>query len=91
MSRISRSLAGLAIVAGRQNQMERALRLGTAAGRLAPPAGTEILPSEQEELDRALMSARESLGEEATATLVAEGQAMTLEQVIADALEGDEN
>jgi hypothetical protein len=74
------------VVAAGQDQPARALRLGAAAIRLRVPAPTESSPDAQAELDRAMATARERLGEGAAATLVAEGQAMTLEEAVAYAL-----
>ncbi len=83
-------LIGLAGIAGRQGQPERAARL---FGAVEPSAeanarhGEPFFPVHQRELDRDLAAARAQLDETAWAAAWAEGQAMTLEQALAYALE----
>jgi hypothetical protein len=90
MLRITGSLDGLAVVAAGQDQPERALRLATASTRLREEAGAERSPIEQAELDRALVSVREVLGQAAVAAAWAVGQAMTLDEAIAYALKEED-
>ena len=49
--------------------------------------GTLVYPPDRAQSDAAVSSARATLGEPAVAQLWAEGQAMTLEQATADALQ----
>jgi non-specific serine/threonine protein kinase len=77
-------LAGLAAAAGAP---ARALRLAAAAERLRQSMGTPRSPAEETRLQRRLTQAREALSREARAGAWAEGQAMPLEQAVADALE----
>jgi hypothetical protein len=82
------SLAGLAAVWGRG--LERAARLWGAAAALREAIGAPLPPSEREKYEREVGAARAALGEEAFASAWAEGEAMTLEQAIAYALEDEQ-
>ena len=78
-------------MAAAQEQHERALRLGGAAAALRAAAGEalerrfDFLP--QATLDRWIDPAREGLSPESAAAAWAAGEAMTLEQAVAYALE----
>jgi predicted ATPase/class 3 adenylate cyclase len=63
-----------------------AVRLFGAARALRDTVGDRPNPDEQREYDHLLAAAREQLGEDAFAVAWAEGQAMTMEQAIAEAL-----
>jgi hypothetical protein len=61
-----------------------------AAGRRTAPGaagGAALQPTERQRLERWLAGARRAAGDEAAATAWAEGQDMSLEQAVADALE----
>jgi predicted ATPase/DNA-binding SARP family transcriptional activator len=76
-----------AAVLGAQRQPERAVRLLGAAAALRDEFQTPIFPVDQPDYERILALARAQLDEAAFATAWAEGQAMTVEQAIAYALE----
>jgi hypothetical protein len=90
MQRITGPLDGLAVMAAGQDQPEWALRLAAASARWREEAATEPSSIEQAELDRALVSVREVLGQAAAAAAWAVGQTMTLEEAIAYALKEDD-
>jgi hypothetical protein len=79
-------LAGLAIVAVLQGQTERAICLAGASMHLGIWTLPSACPIERAELERALASARETLGGRDAAAAWAEGRAMTLEEAVAYAL-----
>jgi non-specific serine/threonine protein kinase len=81
-----RPLGGLAAVAIADGQAERALRLAGAVTALAEAAALRLLAPEQEVLAGAVDAARAALDERAATAAWAAGQAMTLEQAIAEAL-----
>ncbi|MEZ4713402.1 MAG: tetratricopeptide repeat protein [Caldilineaceae bacterium] len=76
------SLGGLLSL---QGAAARALRLAGAAAALRDQLQTPLSPAEQTQLDQALAPARQALGEAAAAAW-ASGQALTLEQAMAEAL-----
>jgi len=80
-------LAGLGSVAALDEEPERAARLWGAAERLRQALGCRPAPAARATYERALATCRAQLGEEAFAAAWAEGQAMTLEQAIAEALQ----
>jgi tetratricopeptide (TPR) repeat protein len=84
--RITESLDGLAVIAARQDQPERALRVASASAGLRHIAGYQARPHEQAELERSLATARRAVGQAAAAAAWAAGQAMSLEQAVDDAL-----
>ena len=84
---VARPLQGLAMVAAGERQPERAFRLAGASAQLATAASVEVSPIERAELDEALAPTRQMLGENGSASAWAEGQAMTLEEAVAYALE----
>jgi len=83
-------LAALAAVAAGEGAWPRALRLAGAASGLRETAGGRpeawLVPV-QAYLEEALATARQELGEPAAAAAWAEGQTMTPEQAVADALQ----
>jgi hypothetical protein len=86
--RITQSIEGLALVALDRGQPERALRLAGSGARLRQLANQSPLPSDLAvELRHRLESARGPLGNATADAIWAEGQAMTLEQAVAYALE----
>jgi predicted ATPase/class 3 adenylate cyclase len=80
-------LVGLAVLAAARGQPGRALRLGGAAAALAQTTGRPLDPADQAALDGGLAPARRALPAEAQAAARTEGQAMSLEQAVADTLE----
>jgi hypothetical protein len=79
-------LFGMVVAAG--GAPDRALRLFAAALAHAPN-GAPLDPGERAGGEAALTAARAALGQEAIAQAWADGQAMTLEQAVAYALEED--
>jgi len=79
-------LAGLGSTAALGNQPERAARLWGAAERLRQAIGCRPAPAARATYERAVAAARAQLDEATFAAAWAEGQAMTLEQAIAYAL-----
>ena len=82
------SLEYLARVAGGLGQPERAARLFGAAEALREAIGAPLPPSGRDDHEREVAAARAHLDEHAFVQALAEGQAMSLEQAIAYALEG---
>jgi non-specific serine/threonine protein kinase len=82
-------VAGLAGVAGATGQWKRAARLLGAARTLFSSPGRPPGGVDWDEYDRAVAATRAHLGAPAFAAAGAVGQAMTLEQAIADALVAD--
>ncbi len=94
---IARCLAGLAEVAQAAGELERAARLLGATDILLEASGTKLEDAEQDryhhiaitsqvEFERHIAAIRAALGDAAFAVAWAEGQAMTLEHAIAEAL-----
>ena len=84
---IARCLEGLAGVGGARGQAGRAARLYGAAAALREAIGVPLPPADRAVHDRGLAAARAGLGEAAFAIAWAAGQALPLEQAVADALE----
>jgi predicted ATPase len=82
-------LVGLAGVISIQGHPEQAVRLFGAAETLFEGAGGNVYPVDRAEYDRTLAAIRARLDEATFAQAWAEGQALTLEQAIAYALNGD--
>jgi hypothetical protein len=80
-------MAGLGSVAALDEEPERAARLWGAAERLRLAIGCRPAPATRTTYERAMAAARAQLGEQAFAAAWAEGQKMTLEQAIAEALD----
>ena len=85
--RIVQALDGLAIVASAVGEPQRALRLAGASARSRQGSPISVEPREEAEVATAVSSARSALGNVAADRAWAEGQAMTLEQAVAYALE----
>jgi predicted ATPase len=83
---IADSLDGLAEIALARQQTARAIRLNSAAAGLREHIGAPLPPFHQESHDRHLCAIRDRVGEAEFAALWAEGQAMSLEQAIKEAL-----
>ncbi len=83
---IVRSLNGLAMLAAGQGKAQRVYRIAAASARLRDASGIVVSPVEQAELDRALATARSTLGEAGVAAASAEGHSMTTEGAVAYAL-----
>ena len=78
-------LEGLATVAQRSGQPERAIRLLAAAATVRAAIGTPLAPSSLERYEHTLRAARAALGESAAATIWAEGASMPLEEIVGEA------
>jgi predicted ATPase/class 3 adenylate cyclase len=85
--RIPECLEGLGKIAIAQNDLERAARLFGAAEGMREKMGTPIPPIEQASVERDLAVIHAKLDHAEFANFSAEGRAMTMEQVIAYALE----
>ncbi len=85
-SEIPYPLEGLARTLAEQGQLQRAARLWGAAHALRQAVRARLQPSYEADDVPALEQARAALGGEAFAAAWAEGQAMTLDQVLALAL-----
>jgi tetratricopeptide (TPR) repeat protein len=83
---VAECLIGLARVAEAQGQLERAVRLFGAAESLRIASGAHMDPAERADDDRRLAAARSHLDDARFASMWAAGQAMSLEQAIAEAL-----
>ncbi|MBI3942388.1 MAG: tetratricopeptide repeat protein [Chloroflexi bacterium] len=83
---IALSLSGLAGVAGRLGQAERAARLAGATQSLIQKIGVKLDSDELSVYDPGISAARSQLGEAAFVAAWAIGQAMTLEETVAYAL-----
>jgi predicted ATPase/transcriptional regulator with XRE-family HTH domain len=83
---IAESMIGLAGVAGQLRQGEQAARLFGTAERLLDSLGTQLDPLIRTAYEQNVAAVRAQLKEEAFAAAWAQGQAMTLEQAVADAL-----
>ena len=81
-------LASFGSAAALDEQPERAARLWGAAEKLRQSIGCRPAPATRATYERAMALARAQLGEEAFAAAWAAGQALTLEQAIAEALGG---
>jgi hypothetical protein len=81
-------LAGLGSVAALDEEPKRAARLWGAAERLRQAIGCRPAPAARVTYERAQAVARAQLGEYAFNVAWAAGQALTLEQAIAEALRG---
>jgi predicted ATPase len=84
---IAAALEGLAWVASRRGRPERAAQLFGAAAKLCDPAWFLLASMHRETRKTELDAVRSALGEAAFVAAWAEGQALPLEQAIAEALE----
>jgi predicted ATPase/DNA-binding SARP family transcriptional activator len=80
-------LGGLAVVASAEGCLPSAARLFGAAAIACEYMGVLQLPSEGDDYSRHAAAVRAALGEEAFAAAWAEGQAMSLEQAVAYAMQ----
>jgi predicted ATPase len=78
----------LAIIAEERRQFERAVRLFGAMEALYEALGRRLLPTLRADYDASVATVRNQLGEVTFSAAWAEGRAMSLEQVIAEALTG---
>jgi predicted ATPase/DNA-binding SARP family transcriptional activator len=76
-------------VAGAQGQFRQAVRLLSVAAAIREAIGTPLPPSDRPEYQRDIAAAREALGEGAFAAAWVEGQALSLEEAVSDALRTD--
>jgi hypothetical protein len=81
------SIEGLAATAGAQGDILRAVRLWSSAAAIRQALGTPLPPINHSRRDSAIAQLRAQLDEATFAATWAEGQTLTLEQVIAYALE----
>jgi len=84
---ISWCLAGVGSVAALDEEPERAAHLWGAAERLRQTIDCRSAPAARATYERAMAVVRAQLGDDAFAAAWAEGQAMTLKQAIAEALD----
>jgi predicted ATPase/DNA-binding XRE family transcriptional regulator len=80
-------LENFAIFAQAQNELERAMRLYGAADALRARIGAPSRPNDREFNERHIAEARAQLGADAFAAAWSEGEAMSLEEAIAHALD----
>jgi predicted ATPase len=85
---ILESLEGLASVAANEQHWKRSARLWASAEALRETIGSPLPPNERERYDRAIAAAREAAGAAIFAAEWEKGRALTMEQTIAFALEG---
>lgn len=83
------SLAGLAVLAAAQGNLERAARLSGAVAAIEALLGSFLEAPLQVEYDRELAAVRARLGEEAFERARTAGRSMALEQAIAYALDAE--
>jgi len=88
---VAASLEGLAAVASGADRPAEAARLLGAASALRSGHGTPVPPSEQADNERTIALARRVLGDEVFASAWTRGQALSLEQAVAEARRTDES
>jgi hypothetical protein len=81
------AVEGLASLAARQRQPERAARLFAWAATARKTNDLPLLPGERAEVDRHLALAKSQLGDATFEALWVEGREMTMEQAIQNALQ----
>ncbi len=86
---IGYSLAGFAILAAVQGDLQRAARLSGALASLERVLGSFLDAPFQIEYDQELASVRAALNEEAFSIATSEGRSMTMKQAIAYAMQAD--
>jgi predicted ATPase/DNA-binding SARP family transcriptional activator len=84
---LAQSLEDFAVLAGREQQAERAVRLLGAAEAFCETLGARIPTADATDYERTVAEGRTALGEAAFARAWAEGRALSLEQAISLALE----
>ena len=87
-SGIASCLEGMTAIREPEERPRQVVRLFGAAAAIRAIVGIPLFPEERIAYDRALAAARVQLGEAAYAAAWAAGQALTLEQAIAEALAG---
>ena len=83
---VAEALIGLALLAGRAGEPERAARLFATGQAALEAIGATVWPSNQAEYDRGLAEIRAQLGEPTFAAAWSAGQALSLEEAVAEAL-----
>jgi ATP/maltotriose-dependent transcriptional regulator MalT len=83
---LAQSLEDFAVLAGREQQVERAVRLLGAGEAFCETLGARPPVADRGDYERTLATGRAALGEAAFAAAWAEGRAMSLDQSIAYAL-----
>jgi hypothetical protein len=83
------TLEGYGCVAGAQGEAQRAARLWGAAQSLQEAKGIPRDTDWLEEADACISAVRSGMGEQAWEEALAEGRAMTLEEAVSYALEGN--
>jgi tetratricopeptide (TPR) repeat protein len=83
------SLLAFASLAAAEGRPARALRLGGAATQLAGVIGVRLVPTYRTGFERRLATARQALSAEAAAAAWSAGQALSLEEAVAEALGED--
>ncbi len=86
---IAYGLEAFASVAIHETDEERGARLWGAAAALRETIGSPLSPADREKQGREMTAVRERMGADAFAEAWAQGRAMTMEQAIEYALEGD--
>jgi hypothetical protein len=84
---LAQSLEDFAVLAGRERQAQRAIRLLGAAGAFCETLGARPPVSVAEDYERTVAEGRAALGEAAFAAAWAEGRALPLEQAVEFALD----
>jgi predicted ATPase/DNA-binding NarL/FixJ family response regulator len=83
--RVAIAMEGLAVAEADRQRWEQALRLAGAAERLRAKLQAELSPAQRDVLDAQVRSAREALGQEQSARVWAESQALPVEDIVAAA------
>jgi predicted ATPase len=83
---IANCLDGWSALAGARGLAERASRLGGAAQAVRAAMNAPLSPSEHTDLEHSIAALRAALGEEGFDAAWADGQALTLEQAVDEAL-----
>jgi hypothetical protein len=83
------ALGGLARVVSTREEPRRAAQLYAASAALREALGAPVAPADRADHERRLAHLSACLGEEAFASAWSAGQAMTLDEVVAFALEDD--
>jgi non-specific serine/threonine protein kinase len=86
---VAQGLEDLAVLAGREQQPERAIRLLGAAEAYCETLGTRPPVADATEYEQTVAAGRAALGEAAFAEAWAAGRAMSLEQAVDYALQGE--
>lgn len=86
---VAHQLERFAFIAKAQEQGERAVKLISAAEALREASNSPMTPQERIEYDNEVASLRAGMDEKTFVSLWAEGRAMTMEQAIEYALQGD--